>query len=147
MPRKAPPAAEPETDVRPEDTSPSPTASPQEEASKALPVEVGNITLANGEKNILARTSITLGGCFKVRGVRLVSGQNGIFISMPSHLVNGRYVEDCCAVTSEMYQAIADAVLGGYKQALAHAAQAISAAQAAPSDAPAETVQQHSQMM
>ena len=72
---------------------------------------------------LLAHASINLNGCFVIRGVKVVQGEHGPFVSMPSYKVNGEYRDVCFASTKEFYAQINDAVEGAYQQELAQRAQ------------------------
>lgn len=68
-------------------------------------------------KNLLATASVTLGGCFAVRGIQIRDGKNGTFVSMPQRKdANGQYHDICFPTTAEMRQAIQTAVLGEYER-------------------------------
>ena len=67
-------------------------------------------------KNLLATASVTLGGCFAVRGIQIRDGKNGTFVSMPQRKdAKGEYHDICFPTTAEMRQAIQTAVLGEYE--------------------------------
>ena len=68
-------------------------------------------------KNLLATASVTLGGCFAVRGIQIRDGKNGTFVSMPQRKdAKGEYHDICFRTTAEMRQAINAAVLGEYER-------------------------------
>lgn len=68
-------------------------------------------------KNLLATASVTLGGCFAVRGIQIRDGKNGTFVSMPQRKdAKGEYHDICFPTTAEMRQAIQTAVLGEYER-------------------------------
>ena len=70
-----------------------------------------------------AMATITIADCFRVRGLAIFEGKNGLFVSMPvrSKEVNGekRYVDVAHPVTHDMWKAIQDSVLDAYAQSLA----------------------------
>ena len=69
--------------------------------------------------NLLGYASVNLNGGFAVDGIKVVSGQNGIFASMPSYQdSNGQYRNVCFPVTKECREQLNQAVIGGYQQAL-----------------------------
>ena len=63
------------------------------------------------EGNILATANITLGGCFAVKGLRVMDGKNGIFVTMPDQDI-------CFPTTKEMREALNTAVMGEYHRAV-----------------------------
>ncbi len=67
---------------------------------------------------ILADASVSLNGCFAIRGIRVVSGSNGPFVSMPSYKAKDGYRDICFPCTKEFHQQFHQAVLDAYQQAL-----------------------------
>ena len=68
-------------------------------------------------KSLLATASVTIGGCFAVRGIQVRDGKNGLFVSMPQRKdAKGEYRDICFPTTAEMRQAINAAVLGEYER-------------------------------
>ena len=68
-------------------------------------------------KSLLATASVTIGGCFAVRGIQVRDGKNGVFVSMPQRKdAKGEYRDICFPTTAEMRQAINAAVLGEYER-------------------------------
>lgn len=68
-------------------------------------------------KSLLAMASVTIGGCFAVRGIQVREGKNGLFVSMPQRKdAKGEYRDICFPTTAEMRQAINAAVLGEYER-------------------------------
>lgn len=68
-------------------------------------------------KRLLATASVTIGGCFAVRGIQVRDGKNGVFVSMPQRKdAKGEYRDICFPTTAEMRQAINAAVLGEYER-------------------------------
>ena len=71
------------------------------------------------ESNILATASITVGGCFTVKGVKIVDGKNGLFVAMPTRRDGqGNFQDICHPTTKEMREALNSAVLGEYQRAV-----------------------------
>lgn len=71
------------------------------------------------ENNILATANITLGGCFTVKGVKIVDGKNGLFVAMPTRRDGqGNFQDICHPTTKEMREALNSAVLGEYQRAV-----------------------------
>ena len=69
--------------------------------------------------SLLGYASVNINGYFAVDGIKVVSGQNGIFANMPSYQAgNGQYRDVCFPVTKEFRQRLSDAVVSGYQQAL-----------------------------
>lgn len=74
------------------------------------------------EGSVRARCSLELGGCFAVRGVKLMDGPNGYFLSMPSYKVADGYKDLCFPVNKAFRQAMLDTVVGEYEQTISQAA-------------------------
>ena len=69
---------------------------------------------------VLADASVTLNGCFAIRGIQIREGKNGPFISMPSRQVRGEYRDICFPCTAEFRQTFNQAVLDAYQVELFH---------------------------
>lgn len=102
--------------------------------SAPMNIKVTNISLQN-EENLLARANIALNDCFAIRGVKIVNGKHGAFVSMPSYQSNGRFVEVCFPTTGEFRQQLHEAVIGAYEQTLAQGQRAMDHAKQAATEA------------
>lgn len=71
------------------------------------------------EGSCLADASVCLDDCFAVKGVRIVNGSNGPFVSMPSYKSRDGYKDICFPCTKEFRQEFDSAVLDAYQQQLA----------------------------
>ena len=88
-------------------------------AQGSAPMDVDiNIYRPSAQGPILADASVTIGGCFAIRGVKIKEGKNGPFVSMPSRIVNGEYKDVCFPCTKEFKQQFDQTVLGAYQQAM-----------------------------
>lgn len=67
---------------------------------------------------VLANASVTLNGCFAVRGLKVMSGSNGPFVSMPSYKAKSGYRDICFPCTREFHQQFHRTVLNAYQQEL-----------------------------
>ena len=69
------------------------------------------------EGNPLAYASVTLGGCFAVKGIRVMDSEKGAFVAMPDRKDSkGEYHEVCFPTTAEMREALNTAVMGEYNR-------------------------------
>jgi len=69
--------------------------------------------------NVKAIVSLTIEGVFVVRGVRLVDGKNGLFVSMPSRKIAAdEYIDLCFPINNETRLIILGAVTAAYEKAL-----------------------------
>ena len=101
--------------------------------SAPLNIKVTNISLQN-EDNLLARANVVLNDCLAIRGVKIVHGKHGAFISMPSFQLNGRFVEVCFPTTNEFRQQLQQSVIGAYEQTLAQGQRAMEHAKQASAE-------------
>ena len=94
----------------------NPAPAPQREA---LPMQVDvKIHSLHASGPVLADASVNLNGCFAVRGVKVVDGSNGPFVSMPSYKGRDGYKDVCFPCTKEFHQQFHQAVLDAYQQSL-----------------------------
>ncbi|MBD3420789.1 MAG: septation regulator SpoVG [Chitinivibrionales bacterium] len=76
------------------------------------------ISLRNEEK-LKAFASITLENCFVIRGLKIINGSDGYFVSMPSRKhKDGSYHDIAHPINNEMRGAIEDKVLDAFEQEL-----------------------------
>lgn len=85
--------------------------------------EPRSIRLASGSTSRLATASILLDDAFVVRNLSVMSGKNGIFVSMPQRKgvdKDGKegYFDTSFPTTAELRTQIQDAVIGAYKEKL-----------------------------
>ena len=96
--------------------TPKPKEIPKQEA-QPMQMEVKIHSLSTGG-SVLANASVTLNGCFAVRGIRVVNSENGPFISMPRYRSGDGFKDVCFPCTKEFHQQFSDAVVAAYQQAL-----------------------------
>lgn len=66
-----------------------------------------------------ATASVDINGGFAIRGIKVMEGSKGLFISMPSYKAgNGEYKDICFPCTKEASQQFSDAVMNAYQQTL-----------------------------
>jgi stage V sporulation protein G len=76
------------------------------------------ITLRDEEK-LKAFASITFDDCFVVRGLKIINGSQGCFVSMPSRKrADGTYQDLAHPINNDMRKKIEDRVLDAFEQAL-----------------------------
>lgn len=72
------------------------------------------------EGTLRANASVNIYGDFAVRGVKVMEGTNGLFVSMPSYKAgNGEYKDICFPCTKEAKAEFDNVVLSAYQQTLA----------------------------
>lgn len=73
---------------------------------------------------LLARATVTLGGCFAVTGLQILEGkEDQSFVSMPSWKVGEKYKDICFPCTKEFRQELFDSVLSAFEQTMAEQTQ------------------------
>ena len=98
-----------------------------------LPTEVSvRVHSLRTDGPVLANASVNLNGCFAVRGVRIMNGSDGPFVSMPSYKSGSEYKDICFPCTKEFRQQLHQAVLDAYEQALVQLPQRQQAQEAPP---------------
>lgn len=89
----------------------------QTKQSQPLDFEV-RIQSIKPNESIKGTVSININGAFAIRGVKIIEGSNGLFVSMPSYKAGNEYRDICFPITPECRQQLNDAVIGAYEQAL-----------------------------
>ena len=73
-----------------------------------------------GHDKLRAVCSVILDDCFLVKNVRVVEGEKGLFVSLPSRRnVKGEWTEQCFPMTKELREKLSAVVLAEYDRALA----------------------------
>ena len=90
-------------------------------AQEHQPMEISvNIYPPRKSDPALAAASVCLNGCFVIRGIRVVEGSSGLFVSMPSRQVrngnNIEYKDTCYPCTPAFRQQFDSAVLDAYRR-------------------------------
>jgi stage V sporulation protein G len=96
--------------------TPQKAASPPKQSQK-VPLKAGiNWMNPNEDESVRASASLTLGGAFAVHGIKVVDGQKGLFVSMPSYKSGEGYKDIFHAVTAEDRERMNTAVMEAYEQ-------------------------------
>lgn len=97
-------------------SKPTPQSAPvREAASMEMEVKIHSLSTSG---SVLANASVTLNGCFAVRGIKVINGENGPFVSMPSYKGRDGYKDVCFPCTKEFHQQFNDTVVAAYRQEL-----------------------------
>ncbi len=92
--------------------------------AEQLPTQVtAKIHALHTSGSVLADASVNINGCFAVRGVRVVQGTDGPFVSMPSYKTGDGFKDVCFPVTKEFREQLHAAVLDAYQQEMAQLTQ------------------------
>lgn len=71
------------------------------------------------EPKLKGFANVTFDNAFVVRGMKIISGQSGFFVSMPSRKrSDGSYQDIAHPITSQMRRVLEDAVMKAYQIAL-----------------------------
>ena len=90
-----------------------------EHGSQKLDMSVKVYPAQDNSKNLLATATVTLGGCFAIRGLRILDSEKGAFVSMPQRRnAQGEYKDICFPTTAEMRKELHSAVLGEYQRTM-----------------------------
>ncbi|MDW7668231.1 MAG: septation regulator SpoVG [Bacillota bacterium] len=74
----------------------------------------------NSEGKMKAIVSVTFDDCFVVHDIKIIDGQNGPFIAMPSRkMPDGEFKDIAHPINSETRAMIQDAVFAAYEEKLA----------------------------
>ena len=91
---------------------------PDPQASEGLKLDVTVRPIAP-MGNLLAFANVTIGDCFKIDGFRICSGENGLYVNMPSTQdKQGKWRDVCWPVTADFRRQLNDALIEGYGQAI-----------------------------
>ena len=89
-----------------------------EQGSQKLDMSV-KVYPTQDSRNLLATATVTLGGCFAIRGIRILDSEKGAFVSMPQRRnAQGEYKDICFPTTAEMRKELHSAVLGEYQRTM-----------------------------
>jgi stage V sporulation protein G len=83
-------------------------------------VEITEVRVVlKNEAKLKAFASITLDDCFVIRGLKIISGAQGYFVSMPSRRrKNGTFQDLAHPINNEMRKKIEDSVLDAFETEL-----------------------------
>ena len=71
----------------------------------------------NNEGKVRALATITIDDAFVIRDIRVVEGQNGLFVAMPSRkMPDGEFRDIVYPLTQQVREEIQKAILGQYEK-------------------------------
>ena len=99
---------------------PQATGQQTQNQDQRLPPVKANINWLNpkDDENIRATASLTIGGAFAIHGIKVINGQNGEFVSMPSYKKGDAYKDIFHPVSKDAREQINNAVMEAYEQKL-----------------------------
>jgi len=78
-----------------------------------------NVRLITPKNNLLAFASLKIADCFVVDNIKIVAGERGLFVDMPSAQdANGKYRDIAFPVTAEFREKLNTVILDGYEAAV-----------------------------
>ncbi|MBU0759372.1 MAG: SpoVG family protein [Candidatus Omnitrophica bacterium] len=79
-------------------------------------MEVARMHRLEGDSKLKAFADVSFAGVFMVKGLRVVEGKNGLFVSMPSEKgKDGKWYDTARPLTKEFRQLLNEAVLESYE--------------------------------
>ena len=95
-----------------------PTTIDKETAGMGLKLDA-SVRLITPKNNLLAFASVRIEDCFVVDNIKVVAGDKGLFVDMPSAKdANDKYHDICFPVTANFREKLNAAVLDGYAAAV-----------------------------
>ena len=95
-----------------------------QEQGTGIKLDARAYPISEPKSSTVAFASVTINDMFAVRGIKVVSGENGIFAAIPSMKDGkGGYQDVCFPTTKELRAEINSAVVGAYNAALEKGAQ------------------------
>ncbi len=80
-------------------------------------VTVQRLLRFDGEGSLKAYCDLLVDNRFVIKGLRVVEGKNGLFVSMPRQQgKNGKWYDSVTAVTKEAKEEVGRVVLGAYQE-------------------------------
>lgn len=72
-----------------------------------------------GDGNVRAVASVNFDDCFAVKNIKVMEGNKGLFVSMPSYKTqDGGYKDICFPTTAEFRQQLNNEIIDAYCQAI-----------------------------
>lgn len=85
-----------------------------------MDIQVKVNLLANSENKVKAMASVTFDNVFMVTGIKVVEGQNGVFIAMPQRkTASGEYKDVCFPLTADFRKEISGEIIDTYNTEVA----------------------------
>ncbi len=79
-------------------------------------LEVKRLNRFEGEGTLRAFCDLAVGEAFLIKGIRVVDGKNGLFVSMPREQgKDGNWYGTVLPLTPEVRQQVSETVLGAYQ--------------------------------
>jgi len=83
---------------------------------EVLSIKVVRLHRFDGDSKLKAFADVSIGD-FLIKGLKVVEGSKGLFLSMPSEKAkDGKYYDSVIPLTKEARQALEDTVLAAYQE-------------------------------
>ena len=88
--------------------------------STDLDLTVKRLIRFDGEGSLRAYCDLAVGNVFLIKGLRVVAGKNGLFVSMPRQQgKDAKWYDNVSTMSKEVREEVNRVVLGAYQQELA----------------------------
>ncbi len=75
------------------------------------------IRKVEGKERFKAWATITFEDCFRIHGLKVIEGENGLFVAMPSRkLPNGEFIDTAYPLNQELRETIQGKILAEYNK-------------------------------
>lgn len=82
-----------------------------------MDIQVKVNVLVNSTNRVKAMASVTFDNIFVVTGIKVVEGQNGVFIAMPQRkTASGEYKDVCFPLTADFRKEISGEIIDAYNK-------------------------------
>jgi len=79
-------------------------------------IDVARVHKVEGNSSLKAFADIVIGGSFLIKGMKIVEGKNGLFVSMPSELgKDGKWYNNVMPITREAREALSETLMEAYE--------------------------------
>lgn len=77
------------------------------------------VKMSDGTTRMKGYATVTIEDCFVIRDIRIIDGENGLFVAMPSRKTpTGEYTDVAHPINAECRKTFTDAVLAEYNKQL-----------------------------
>lgn len=88
--------------------------------SALLELDIKRVTKVEGTSATRAYCDVAIGGAYAVKGIKVVNGKNGLFVSMPGEKgKNGQWYDTLVPLTKEARDRLAKVVLDAFEAEVA----------------------------
>ena len=82
-----------------------------------MKITVDKIFKVNDESKMKGSVSVIIDDCFKVTGIKVIEGKNGLFLSMPSRLLpDGTHRDIVYPINTETREMFNDIILKAFEE-------------------------------